>query len=234
MRRSIAVLFWILLGALAAGGTTGYFLHRANVDRRQLSEQTDQLRQELDAIKQQNEALTIEANTKITNASTHVDTAQQTVAALQEENRLLKLAQHLEEPTVYQLKSWDENICIPLGVTLKLPPGSRVISNGTVLSVGTDVVRGTFPDAWLSITPYDQTRETTLLSGLQNAEPVTYFVGGRIATGQRGIIDAEGHIGFVMKAQTDANVTHLIWARGIGNVTEKQILETLATVTFRS
>lgn len=231
MKRSISVLLWILVGALASGVGIGYFLHAANADRRELVTEAEQAKQEAAATKAANDQLADEANKKLADASEEVANAQKLLKEYQDERLLMTQAVPLTQPTARQLKLWSEQVSVGLGVSVHLPPGNQALATDSSLVA---LRSGDPAGQWLSIAAYDDQQDRTLSQSLQNAEPVKYLVGTHLLLGVRGkLSDLPGNV-YVLHAQSAASSTHLFWARSSTSIPDETILQTLATLNFRS
>lgn len=233
MRRSMSVLLWILVGAVAASVGIGYFYHQANRDREALAAEVDQAKQEALAAKSANEDLANEANRKLAEASLQIDQAQQQLKKYEAERILLSQAIVLTKPAPRLVWSWKEAVALPLGVSLTVPPVSKIIQADSALALATQT-DASLEGEWLIVSAYDETREQTLTQTLEQTEPVAYSIDGRLLVGVHGKEMNTGGDTYLLHTQTAATSTHLIWARANAHVPGTTILNALATLRFRS
>ncbi len=232
MRRSIAVLCWILVGAFAAGSAIGYFLYQANHDRVRLAETVRKAEEQVSQIKTAQEKTANEANRKVAEASAEVTRTQDLLKRYEEERKLLLKAIPLNmDPR--KLKTWSESVSYPLGVSIRLPPGMNATQTEEALVVGkASNTSGT--DQWLSISAYNAQAERQLTDRLTDQVPRVYVVNDRILNGVRGkMADLPGYV-YLFDIIHNATSTHLIWARSGADMTESKVLETLSTLAFRT
>src|SRR5262249_54851552 len=112
-------------------------------------------------------------------------------------------------------QNWKEYINLPLGFTMRLPPGNSNSANERFFDFG-----------WLRMQPYDAGREALWRSKATTTGDGIYFVDGRLLVGTRG---SE----WILRDQSDASSTVLIWAKPVGAQAERNFLESLSTLTFR-
>lgn len=228
MRTSVQVLLWILVGALAAGLGVGYFLHRANLDLQQYSTETKQLKKELKKTKAANDALALEANTRIDQAEQVARAAARLAEQLTEERRLIAQATLLQAPLPRTLKNWETALSVGLGVSVRIPPGSKSVTDTSTLALvrDTDI-------AWLSATIYNPQHEQILTIPLTSSTPVTFLANHDLLTGVRAVTQDTKMPVYVLHRLSNASTTHLIWGTVSRGVDEATFLSTLATMTFR-
>ncbi len=236
MRRTLSVLFWILLGALSTSAGLGYFLMEANHDRARLGQEAADARAELAQTKTANETLAAEANKKVQEAAAEVARAQQILQRSLEENRLIASAVPLVKPDAKTLKGWAEVASIPLGVSLRVPKTAQSQQTDRAFVIQTAPSKHSAPvEQWLTISPYQATVEEELRRSLQNAETVVYKVADRVIVGTKGTWSSVSGTTYLIRVQKPGGVaTHLIWAKTLPGVDETQILQTLATFSFAS
>lgn len=235
MRRSIAVLFWILVGALASAGGVGYFFHQANVDRQRLTDEAQSSKDLLEKTKTASQQLADEANKKLADASQEVAKAQQALKTMQEERALQAKAVPLAKPDARTLRGWPETVNLPLGISLRLPSTMQSTSTDGVLAA---YLRPRFSyetvQQWLSISAYDKTHESDLEQSLKETQSVIYQVQNRFLIGVKGkLSDLPGMV-YVLRVGNNATSTHLIWARTNAGVTDEKVLDVLSTLSFQS
>jgi hypothetical protein len=232
MRRSISVILWILVGACASGIGIGVFFVQANRDRARLIEEAERARREAEDAQAMTDRLAEEANAKVTAANAEVSKARELLKKYEEERALLANAKALTPPNGRLLRSWSEAFSIPLGVSVKLPPGTRALRWDDVLAAGTWTTSST--DQWLNVFFYRPNDETILRRSVPEAESVAYLVDGQLLVGVRGALaDGSGTL-YVLRTLAGATSTHLLWASTNDAVNETRLLETLATLQFKS
>jgi hypothetical protein len=235
MRRTLAVLFWIFVGALAAGGSVGYFFFQANTDRARLVADADAARAELAKTKAAQDALTKEANAKIADANALVASAANRLKLAEADRALRARAVTLDKPPAAALKSWSESASVSLGVSFRLPPGFKAIDTDAAFTVQNAPKSFTTPvEQFLSLRPYQLISETELLTSLKNPEPVTYQVGGQLLDGTRGRLSSlDGDVFVLRLLDSHGSSTHLLWARSSSLLPTSQLLQLLGTLTVR-
>lgn len=235
MKRSIAVLFWILIGAVASAAGVGYFFHQANADRQRLVNEAQTAKDLLAQTKAASEKLAAEANKKLADASKEVADAQDALKIAQEQNALRDKAVPLTKPDARSMRGWPEVVNLPLGISLRLPTTLQATSTESVLaSYVRPRTAAEAAEQWLSVTSYDKAHETDLKKSLKDTETLVYQVQNRLLVGMRGkLADLPGFV-YVLRVGDAATSTHLIWARTNATVTDQKALEVLATLSFRS
>jgi hypothetical protein len=213
MAKSWSIFGWILLGALATAIGTGYFLYQANSDRARLVDATEQARKQSEDLASASRKLADEANNKLTNASDEIRAAQELIRKYNEERELLAKAEPLIKTRAST--SWKEWINLPLGYTLRLPPNNANSGNEMFFDFG-----------WLRIQPYDPGREAMWRKQTTTTGDLVYFVDGHLLIGTRGNE-------WILRDQSGASSTILIWAKPANALAEKNLLEALSTLTFR-
>jgi len=233
MSRTSSVLLWILIGAVASGSGIGYFLHRANQDRSALAVQVEQARLDAEQAKAENEKLAKDANDKLTAAAIEVAEKEKRLAQYQEERDLLAHATSLQSPDPTSLKYWGTAFSIPLNVTLRTPPGCGMLVTDHELNLASTRQSMSPQDQWFSIQAYDAAKEEELVGKLMGPESVSFSVDGRLLLGQKGTMENVSGTVYVLHTFSEATSTHLLWARSNTLVTEKKVLQTLATLSIR-
>lgn len=213
MSRPLSVIGYILLGALAAGIGTGFFLYKSNSDRASLVAASESARQRSEELAAASRKLADEANAKLDHASAEVRNAQELIKKYDEERVLLSKATPLSRTKLSA--NWKEWINIPLGYTLRLPVGTGNAGNERFFDFG-----------WMKIEPYDADREALLRSQSSSTSEVVYFVDGHLLVGTRGQ-------NWVIRDQIGASSTMLLWANPGSAQGEKTLLESLSSFTFR-
>lgn len=231
MRRTLSVLLWILLGAFASGASVGFFLHQSNQDRLALLRQLEQTKQELANAKRVNEQIHDEAAQRIALAKSQAEETQLRLQKLDEAHALIEKAQAL--PKITQTKQWSEQVSVPLGLSFLTPPKSQSWMTDQILGVGSGNPQSAQGlDQWLSVSAYDQKREESIASQLENAKQVVFKAGDHILIGKRGILKNTDAVTYVMQSQQDGQPTHFLWARTNKDVNETRLLETLGSFSF--
>jgi len=213
MKKVLTIIGWILIGAIAAGIGTGFFLYQSNTDRAKLVAATEEAKRRSEELAQGSKKLAEEANTKLNTASEEIRSAQELIRQYDEEHALLAKA----DPLVRTRTSanWKEWINIPLGYTIRLP--------ATFGNAGNELL---FDFDWLRIQPYDAGRESLWHAQASSTGDVVYFVDGHLLVGTRGNT-------WILRDQSGASSTMLIWAEPKNIQDERILLEALATLTFR-
>ncbi len=233
MRRTLSVLLWILLGAVASGASVGFFLHQSNQDRVVLLRQLDQTKQELAIAKRVNEQIHDEASQRIAQAKADAEETQLRMQKLDEARALTEKAQTLPKIASTQSKQWSEQVSVPLGLSFLTPPKSQSWMTDQILGVGSGNPKSMQGlDQWLSVSAYDGKREEAIVSQLLHAEQVVFKAGDHILIGKRGILKNTDAVTYVMQSQQDGQPTHFLWARTNKEVNETRLLETLGSFSF--
>lgn len=213
MAKSWSVFGWILIGAAAAAIGTGYFLFQANTDRTRLVETTEQARKQSEDLAIASQKLADEANDKLNNASDEIRNAQELIRQYNEERDLLAKAEPLIKTRIST--NWKEWLNVPLGFSIHLPTTNANAGNELYFDFG-----------WLRMQPYDPDLETLWRSQTTSTGDLIYFVDGRLLIGTRG---SE----WILRDQSGASSTMLIWAKPGNAQGERTLLEALSTLTFR-
>ncbi len=228
MRRSFAILIWILLGALAASLGIGSVLLHAKQERAEL-EQKLQTETALTASLRQEQKQTIEeANKAVLAAAQTASATRELLNTLTQEQTALEQASPL--PTSAQTNRWYQTIAFPLGISIRTPPFTYTTSTDTLIE-STIQTNDPEPTVWLSISRYDATNFEDLTRSLTEIESINYRLNQTLITGIRGRSPG-GSIIFVLRTQRRGLSTHLIWARPTGRLTETQFLDSLSTLLF--
>ncbi|MDO8583834.1 MAG: hypothetical protein Q7R83_01505 [bacterium] len=226
MSKGLSIASWILVGALAAGIGTGYFLFQANADRTALHAQTAEAERAAQKAKAESDRLAKEANAKLSAAAAEVASAQATVGRLRLERELMAKATSIPIPAPSVLKSWTTAISIPLGISFRFPSPFFATSTGREMTLNTQAM------SWLSLQPYNTYKESAWLSQLKKPEPVTYAAGGQLFTGQKGLMTDAGTV-YVLHTLSNGSSSLLVWAKPENIVNEKRLFEILSTISTR-
>lgn len=233
MRRSFAVLSWILLGALASGVGMSFALHRSNQDRVRLAHSLEEAN--VRAIS--SEELSGELRDRMRLAIEEVGRAQSELDRLRRWQAQLKNATPLVPLRPAQTKGWGEFASVPLGVSIRLPPSMQANTSEDAVFLKTHTVhRGTpIEEQWLGLSKYSREREQDLYTHghLTDEEPVSYVLGNRLFIGMAGKLNDDSQKLYILSIQENATSTYLVWAKTVDGVNERTILDTLATLSFR-
>ena len=176
------------------------------------------------------------ANQAVEAASNQLAQAQQTVEQLKKDQVLLAQALPLTKPTGRNYVSWADAFSLPLGISLRLPPGTKTYTDERGF-VALRASQATSSLPWLSISPYNPDQDLNLQNTIKNSEPVSYLVAGNLVTGIRGQRDGQSsgytYVLRVSSPQSGAS-TYLIWAQTVPEISPNRIQDTLASLTFRS
>lgn len=226
MRRSFAILVWILLGALAASLGIGSVLLHARQER-------DTLEQKLLVEEAQTKRLTEEHAQTVQEANRTVIAALRTASATRDLlNAITQEQVALESATPLisssQAKRWPQTISFPLGISLRTPL--------FVITTSTDtLVQSAFNSSasvnWLTITRFEEAQAQTLVRTLTSPTGVSYRLNQTLITGTRGTA-VDGSTVFVLHTQRRGVPSHLIWAKVTNSMTEERILDSLSTLLF--
>ncbi len=225
------IFAWILLGGMATGLGTGFFLYQANVERGQLSVQAAEAKRQAEDLASQSKTLADEANAKLDQASAEVKRAQDLVKRYEEERRMIERAEILS-PTS-RARTWKEYLNIALGITLRIPNTAKEQINGSIFtSVPTQYSSFSDPEPWLRIEPYSPEREKVLLASVTGTREALFFSSGKLYAGVRGTMEKQ--TGYVLRVQSAASSTHLIWMQTATGIRELDFFDVIASFSFRS
>jgi len=228
MRRFFPLLTAILVGALATGIGMTIFLKKANSDRERLAGIAQQTQEESKIAQEKSQKIVEDANKKLEDANAEIAKAQQAVKDLQEERDLIARAAPLTAPNPKLTKGWKEIVDLPLGITFKAPPTSRVETNDAAsFSLATE------SEKWFSVTPYDERLESELLAEIATSTRVTYVVDGHLVVGWQGKAENQFGSTYLLHVRKDGRNSHLIWARTPTGTSGPQTLTAaLASISF--
>ena len=230
--RLSGVLGLVLLGAVASSVSVGYFLHKANADREYLSTRMHALEEEVGQTKADSEKLAADANAKVDTAAQEVARVQKELQSAEEERQAITKAIPLVKPDARTLKTWTEAFSIPLGISIRIPPGTAVAEYENRLQ--SSIARNP-SQIWLSITAYDGAEEIVQNQKLTDTEAVGYLVAGNLLQGIRGRDPSSAGYAYVLHLTVDHKPAALIWVREYGSIiTNQKILDTLSTLSLRS
>lgn len=227
MSKGFFITLWILIGAIAAGMSTGYFLFQSTRDRAALQTKTDQVEQEVATVKSASERLANEANAKLTAAAKEVADAKTLIERLRLERELFAKAVVVNTPPPSVLKSWSSVISLPLGISFRFPSAFSATTSGQELTLSAND-----EDPWLSLQPFNALKENVWLSRLQKQESIIYNAGGQLFAGQKGVMSDAGSV-YILHTLTNGTSTLLLWAKPENNLSEKRLFEMLSTVSIR-
>lgn len=234
MRRSLAVLLWILIGAIASGAGMSFALHRSNEDRVRLV----RLAEEASARATSLEKLSNELGASMRLATEEVGRTQSELDRLRGWQTQLKSATPLIPLRAAQTKGWSEFASVPLGVSIRIPPGmqANTSDDGVFLKTLANQRGRTIEEQWLGLSHYTREREQDIYahSHISDSGSVSYVLGNRLFTGIAGKLgDAPDQKLYLLSIQENATNTYLLWAKTVDGVSERTILDTLATLSFR-
>jgi hypothetical protein len=213
MRRAASILIGILLGALATGIGTGFFLKKANDDRERLAETVQKTVEQATTARTENSRAIEDANAKLNAANLEVAKAQALIKALQEEQQALATATVLLPPTAKTVRGWTDVLRLDLGISLKLPP-ILVAASSTSDGLVATLVTGSQTDGRvLSIMRYDAVREQEWLSVVASSTPISFVIDSHLVSGVKGVMRMQGTPLYVLRVRSQGTSTHLIWLR---------------------
>lgn len=232
MRRSLSILVWILVGALASGISLGYFLHRSNQERLELLFVAQAAQQELHDAKYASEQLTQEANRKITQAEQEVFRQKELVKQLEQEQMMLRDAVPLSRPVGYY-RTWQERVSVPLKLSLRVPSRNESWENDLSMGIGSGTMTSRQGmEQWFSVSAYDEQRFQNMIQQVVDPRTVAFVVDGRLLTGTKGGFSSLEGTTYILRDYTQGSSTLLLWARTNKDVTEQKLLDTLASLSF--
>ncbi len=230
MRRSISIFLWILVGAFAAGGSVGYFLHTANQDRQFLVTQTRHAELSAEQAKTASTRLAQDANHKLQEASSEIQRVKEELSTYREHQRNLARAVSLPKPVGRMLRGWNPTLSLRLGLSFLVPPGTYATETHDRL---TALSRGVAGDqTWMTIVPYDKLSELSWLQSVTNTVPVLYtFDHQHTLIGFRGTQTDTSDIIYVLHLSNFSTSTHLLWLAPNTVSDEERALQTLSTLS---
>lgn len=234
MRRSLAVLVWILVGAIASGAGMSFALHRSNEDRVRLT----RLAEEANARAASLEKTSSELSASMRLATEEVGHIQSELQHLRGWQTELKDATPLIPLRAAQTKGWSEFASVPLGVSIRIPPGmqANTSDDGVFLKTLANQRGRSIEEQWLGLSRYTRERQQDIYahSHIADSGPVRYTLGNRLLTGIAGKLgDTPDQKLYLLSIQENATSTYLLWAKTVDGVSERTILDTLATLSFR-
>ncbi len=234
--KQLTFLGWMSLGALAAAVGFGLVLQRAREERVALEDRISRLELSVAHHEDEKARLADQANRQVEAATKELTQAREAVARMKRDQAALAEALPLTRPTGRNYALWVEAFSLPLGISLRLPPGTRTYADERgLIAMRANQATSSLP--WLSISPYYAEQASRLESSLRSPEAVSYLVAGNLVTGLRGQRDGQtgGHtyVLQVVSPQT-GDVTHLIWAQTESEITDVRIRDTLASLDLRS
>jgi hypothetical protein len=234
MRRSLAVLLWILIGAIASGAGMSFALHRSNEDRVRLTRLTE----EANARATSFEKLSTELGASMRLATEEVGRTQLELDRLRGWQTQLKDATPLVPLRAAQTKGWSEFASVPLGVSIRIPPGmqANTSDDGVFLKTLANQHGRKIEEQWLGMSRYNPERQQDIYthSHTNSSGSVRYVLSNRLFTGTVGTFaDTLDQKIYILSIQENASSTYLLWAKTVDGVSERTILDTLATLSFR-
>ncbi len=228
MRRSFAILIWILLGALAASLGIGSVLLKAKQERDDLAQKLALGQAQTARLAEEHQQTIKEANETVLAALRNASATRDLLNALTQEQASLETAISLTSTS--QAKRWPQTISFPLGISVRTPTFTIATSTDTTIEATLNGQNGE-PVTWLFIKRYDAQQFQDLANPLSNVETVNYRLNQTLIIGKRGI-SADGATVFILRTQRRGQPTHLLWARTAGNITQERILDSLSTLLF--
>lgn len=207
MGRATQAIGFLLIGATAAAGGTGFFLYRANVDRAVLVQRSEDARAKADEAARASQLIADEANRKLEAASQEVSKAQERIRVMEDEARLLAMATPLTRPK--SVATWKEWVSVPLGFSVRLPPTAEDPVFATT----------TFASNWLSVMRFDPEVVTST--------EAVYLVQGHLLAGVRTPTS------WRFRVQSNGTSTLTIIAYPNQGASNQMMLDALSTLTFR-
>lgn len=234
MARSFNILVCVLLGALAGGAGFGIALHQANQDRARLAQQVEQYQAQAEEALTTTKKLADEANLKVNLASNEISKAQDLLKKYEEERLLMAQAISLKPSSADKIRSWQDVISLPLGVSLKIPALSSLMQTDKSLQAYIPVGGFTNGIRWLSILPFEQKSFDDLRLRLLDPTAAIFYTNGQLLSGWRGrLADDNDANHYLLTDFRLTSSTKIIWARSNSKVSEATILDTLATLSFK-
>lgn len=230
-------LAWMTLGACASAAGFVGVLHGARIERQTLEDRVSTLEQSIAQYEDEKNRLADRANQQVESATKELVMAREAVDRMKRDQLLLAQAMPLTKPTGRAYSAWVEAFSLPLGISLRLPPGTKTYADERGF-VAMRASQATSSLPWLSISPFNNEQAQRLEASLQNPEPVSYLVAGSLVTGIRGQRDGQSDNGYTYVLQVispqSTQATHLIWAQTEREITELRIRDTLASLALRS
>lgn len=234
--KRFSFLGWMSLGAIASAVGFASVLQQARVERQGLETRVAALEQTLVRNEDEKTHLATQANQRVEEAAQALFSAQQTVEQMRHGQELLAKALPLTRPSGRNYANWVDTFSLPLGISLRLPPGTKTYADDRgLIAMRPNQPTSTLP--WLSISAYDTNQASLLQSSIHNSEEVSYLVAGNLVTGIRGDHDGQtgGHT-YVLQivSPQSGQASHLIWAQTQSDITEVRIQDTIASLALRS
>ncbi len=225
MQRSLAIVSWILVGAIASGLSIGFFLHKSNADRTHLLQQLMDAQKETARIKMESAQAIREASSTTAAALAKVDAYNKQTQAYEE---LLKQTILPAKPDARTVQSWSTAYSIPLGVSLRVPPDNAILPNNEHARLQIANANGL---NWLYLEAFDpSTVEQPIFS---NPETVAFLVDGQLLFGTKGVNIHEPYpFGYRLRPATNPSFVITLFAAP--GMSERRLQEILSTITLRS
>jgi hypothetical protein len=228
MKPALTVFGYILIGAAAAGIGTGFFLIEANQDRAMLVQQKQDAERQAAELLAASNRLAEEANQKIQEAGDEVMKTRERLRKLEEEQAMIRRAAPLARSSRTQY--WEEILHLPLGFTVRVPRTAVEISHVTSSLV---VGKQGGAEPWTELRAWDEKSEADFGVRLQNTEELYYLVSGQLVAGKKGSA-SDGEEGYLFRVQSGGTSTLLIWAKESTGFGEREIIDMISSLTFRS
>ena len=229
-------LGWIVFGACASAVGCAFVLAIARNERQALEGHIHVLEQTIATHEDEKNRLADRANRQAEQVTSELTKARATVEQMKRDQLTLAQAMPLTRPTGKAYSTWVEAYSLPLGVSLRLPPGSKTYADERGF-VAMRATQSTSSLPWLSISPYQLEQAEKLEALLRHPEPVSYLVAGNLVTGIRGQREDQSYGAYtyvlqIVSPQTSKS-THLIWAQTEREITDLRIRDTLASLSLR-
>ena len=234
MKRGLAVLFAVLLGAIMTGIGVVPFLVMANQDRNRLHSELTEQQVQAQQLEEEKQRIADEANKRVEEANAEIERAQKILDEAEEDQRLIASADRLIYPSARETYRWSKTISVYQELEFLLPPKSQTISdNAAGISIGIqedDAEESSAP--WLRVLPYKDATKDFLSRSLSDTEPIAFVVDDTLL---KGVVSTstDADIAFLLEARRSSTSTHLIWISSNALIkTESAIKQFLATFDF--
>lgn len=234
--QSFSFLGWMSFGALAAAFGFMSVLHQAKLERISLEARVTSLQQTVAKNDIEKEQLADQANQQVEAANKLANDAKAAVDKIKQDQALLARAVPLTAPTGRAYAAWTEALSLPLGISVRIPPGSTSYTDERGL-IASRVNQATSTLPWLSVSTYSEPQERSLASAIENPETVAYLVSGNLLTGVRGKRAGQTsgytYVLQIISPET-GSPSHLVWAQTQGDITDARLRDSFASLSFRS
>lgn len=231
MKSTYIIFGWILLGAVATGSGTGFFLYQANKDRAALIAQKMEAETKSNQLIAESQKLADEANHKLDQAAVEIKNAEDRVKALETEHELIGKATPLGKSST--ASRWPEHLSVPLGLSIHMPSAAEEIQNDASALIFKNRYGNEAAEPWLVVEPYQESRESEWTARLQSASQIIYLVEGHLLIGVKGTLKDGGGTAYVFRVQMNASSTQVIWAGTDRSFDAADLENALGTLTLR-